>query len=122
MTLARYRAALLDLYLRQPETPKRLSPHDRAVAADLHRRAIPLDLLAHVIRLVRVRRAATPALPPIRSLAYYRAVLDSLTPDDLDAGYIDYVAHRGADAMHVIPDPTDPATPDRQNPALPRDR
>ena len=33
-----------------------------------------------------------PGLGPIRSLAYYRAVFDSLSPEDLHPGYVAYLA------------------------------
>jgi hypothetical protein len=39
-----------------------------------------------------LRRATNPGLGLIRSLAYYRAVFDSLSPEDLQPGYVTYLA------------------------------
>ena len=44
------------------------------------------------MRLAHLRRSDNPGLGPIRSLAYYRAVFDSLTPEDLHPGYVTYLA------------------------------
>jgi hypothetical protein len=91
-----YIAALLQLYLEQPDTPAVPRRGDRAVAADLHDQGAPLATIAHAIRLATLRRhlrdPAEPPLPPIRSLAYYRRVLDSLTSEELEPGYAAYLA------------------------------
>ena len=90
-----YLAAALRLYLDSPGAPEKASRADWAVAATLHQRAIPLEALVHAIRLATLRRARPGESPePVRSLAYYRRVLDDLTPEELDPGYIDYVEHR----------------------------
>lgn len=118
MTSQRFRAAALELYRRQSGAQRRISRQDRAVADDLYQRGVSLDILAHVIRLARLRRANNPALAPVRSLAYYRAVLDSLTPDAFDTGYIAFVAQQ-ADRLDSDPRTLENVTSDRQNPALP---
>ena len=96
MTLQQYCAAALALFRRQPDTSRRTSRQDREVAAHLYRRNVALDILAHVMRLARLRRAANSNLGTIRSLAYYRTVLDSLPPEDLEPDYIAYVAASAA--------------------------
>jgi hypothetical protein len=118
MTPEQYRAAALDLYRRRSGAPRRSSRQDQAVADDLYQRGVSLDILEHLIRLARLRRANNPALAPIRSLAYYRAVLDSLPPDALDPGYIAFVAQQ-AHRLDSDPATQESATSDRQNPALP---
>jgi len=122
-----YLAALLRLYREQPDTPDVTRRGDWAVAADLYRQGIPLDTVAHAIRLATLRRLqrdpAAPPLAPIRSLAYYRSILATLAPDDLEPGYVAYVARQHArqlDQLSTPPTPADSKTQfDRQNPALP---
>jgi len=115
-----YLAAAIRLYLALPGAPRRASRADWAVAATLHDRGVCLDTLAHALRLATLRRLRPgDPLEPVRSLAYYRRVLDQLTPDDLDPGYVDYVARR---YQQLLASPAQPraqsALPDRQNPAL----
>ena len=117
MTSKQFRAAALELYRHQPGAQRRSSRQDRAVADDLYQRGVSLDILAHVIRLARLRRANNPALAPVRSLAYYRAVLDSLTPDAFDPGYIAYVAQH-ADRLDADTGNPENAVSDRQNPSV----
>ncbi len=90
-----YLAAAIRLYLKQPGAPRRASRPDWAVATTLYNRGVPLETLAHVFRLATLRRARPgPALEPVHSLAYYRRVLEQLTPEALDPGYVDYVERR----------------------------
>ena len=121
-----YLAAAIRLYLDLPGSPPRASRADFAVAATLYARAIPLDTLAHAMRLATLRRHLRPPdfpLEPVHSLAYYRRVLDLLTPDALDPGYVDYVAGKyrqlfGATATSSRRPTHQTALPDRQIPAL----
>ena len=95
-----YLAALLRLYLEQPDTPDVPRRGDWAVAADPYRLGIPLETVAHAIRLATLRRLqrdpADPPLAPVRSLAYYRTALATLTPEELEPTYVDYIARRHA--------------------------
>lgn len=112
MNRGQYLEALLSLYLQQPDTPTRASRNDWAIAADFYRRGIALSCLAHAIRLSTLRRyqrsPEEPALQPIRSLAYYRQVLQGLTPDELDPGYVDYVASKHAHLLSQLKVPASP--------------
>lgn len=115
-----YLAAAVRLYLDLPGAPDRAHRTDWAVAATLHDHGVSLHTLAHALRLATLRRLRPgEPLEPVRSLAYYRRVLDHLTPDDLDPGYVDYVARR---YRELLASPTQPlgqsALPDRQNRAL----
>jgi hypothetical protein len=94
-----YLAAVLRIFLAQPGAPHRASRHDWAVAQSLFARGVPLDHFRHAVQLATLRRlhAAPPTLPPVRSLAYYRAVLDRLSPDEFLPGYRRYVATRYAE-------------------------
>ena len=88
-----YLAAAIRLYLDSPGAPRRASRSDWAVATNLYDRGVPLEILAHVVRLATLRRHRPgTALEPVHSLAYYRRVLDQLTPEALEPGYVDYVA------------------------------
>jgi len=90
-----YLVAAIRLYLELPGAPRRASRSDWAVAATLYNRGVSLETLAHVFRLATLRRARpTSPLEPAHSLAYYRTVLEQLTPDALDPGYVDCVASK----------------------------
>jgi hypothetical protein len=115
-----YLAAAIRLYLQLPGAPRRASRADWAVANTLYRRGVSLETLAHVFRLATLRRHwPTSPLEPIRSLAYYRTVLEHLTPDALDPGYVDYIAYkyRTLFGEAVKPD-RQAAVSDRQNRAV----
>jgi hypothetical protein len=116
VTLESYCATALALYRSQPDTPGRASRNDRKVAEDLYQRGLSIDLLAHVMRLTHLRRASNPGLGLIRSLSYYRAVLDSLSPEDLHPGYVAYLADTYA--RRAASTAKDAAFPDRRNHAV----
>lgn len=116
MTLESYCAAALALYRSQPDTRCRASRNDRKVAEHLYHRGLSIDLLAHVMRLAHLRRAPNPGLGPIRSLAYYRAVFDSLSPEDLAPDYVAYLADTYARRAASIG--KNAAFPDRRNHAV----
>jgi hypothetical protein len=70
-----YLRAIVDLYLAQPDTPTKAKRSDWGIAATLYQRRLPLEVIAHAIRLVTVRRIERDGddpLEPIHSLAYYR--------------------------------------------------
>lgn len=121
-----YLAALLRLYLEQPDTPDLPRRGDWAVAADLYRQGVPLETVAHAIRLATLRRLqrdpAAPPLAPIRSLAYYRTVLATLTPEDLEPTYVAYLARQHALRLRLLSTLASSADSkarlDRQIPAL----
>lgn len=94
MNRRQYLSEVIRLYLDAPDTPDRPARNDWAIAGDLFRRGIPLELVAHAIRLATLRRLTNPCPPTVHSLAYYRAVLDRLEPAELDPGYITYVNAR----------------------------
>jgi hypothetical protein len=77
-----YRQALVDLYLRLPDAPCRVSRFDLRLARQLWERQIPLMTVETAFLLASVRRAARPpeAIPlgPIRSLHYFLPVIEEL--------------------------------------------
>lgn len=96
MSRRHYLTALLRLYLAQPGSPSRASRQDWALAQTLYARGVDLADFAHAVRLATLRRLTRDPLPPppVRSLAYYRQVLDQLSPEELEIGYVDYIAFR----------------------------
>ena len=95
--LESYRQALLDLYLRLPDTPCRVSRHDGRLAHQLWERHIPLTTVEAAFLLASVRRAPRPpdAIPlePIRSLHYFLPVIEELRRTPLHHGdaYLAYL-------------------------------
>jgi hypothetical protein len=97
MTRQLYLRAIIDLYLAQPDTPAKAKRSDWAIAATFYQRKLPLEIVAHAIRLTTVRRFGRRGgdpLEPVHSLAYYRSALDSLPPDCLEPSFISLTAYR----------------------------
>ena len=96
MTRADYLAEIIRLYLLAPDTPDEARSRDWAIAGTFYRQGIPLQTVAHAIRLAVLRRHRRDPdlgpLEPVHSLAYYRTVLRQLDPLALDPGYIEFVA------------------------------
>jgi hypothetical protein len=112
--LETYRQTLLDLYLRFPDTPCRVSRHDLRLVHQLWERDIPLTTAETALLLASVRRAARrpDAIPlgSIRSLHYFLPVIEELFQTPLHHGdaYLTYLrskvplrpaAHRGISAV-----------------------
>jgi len=91
---ASFVATVIRLYLEDPDTPNLPSSADWDIARDLYDRGITLDLVTHAFRIAFARRHNRPAadsLPPIRSMAYFRAVALNLTPEECDPAYVTYI-------------------------------
>lgn len=95
MKHAEYLAEAIRLYLQAPDTPNKATRRDWATAAHCYSSGIPIDHLAHAIRIAALRRHLRDnhcaPLEPIHSLAYFRTVLEGLQPEALDPGYVQYV-------------------------------
>ncbi|MBZ5670381.1 MAG: hypothetical protein LAO04_11700 [Acidobacteriia bacterium] len=95
-----YRQALLDLYLRLPDTPHRLSRFDLRLVRQLWERQVPLHLVEMALLLASARRAARPAhalpLGPIRSLHYFLPVIEELLAHPLPQAYVAYLRSKVA--------------------------
>ena len=95
--LETYCQTLFDLYLRLPDTPRRLSRHDLRFVQQLWERQIPLTTVETAFLLASVRRAARrpDAIPlePIRSLHYFLPVIQELLHTPLHHGdaYLAYL-------------------------------
>jgi hypothetical protein len=92
---AAYVASVLTLYLELPETPMRASMPDQSLARHFHHEGIPLHVVEMAMMLGSLRRLIRPAdaprLSPIRSLAYFRPVIDELAEHPAPEGYVDYL-------------------------------
>jgi hypothetical protein len=90
-----YRQALIDLYLRLPDTPHRLSRYDLRLVRQLWERQIPLTTIEAAFFLASARRTARrpDAMPlgPIRSLHYFLPVIEELLANPVPASYVDYL-------------------------------
>jgi len=90
-----YRQAILDLYLRLPDTPRRLSRHDLYLVRQLWEREVPLRIVEAAFLLASARRAARrpDAMPPqrIRSLHYFVPVLEELLAQPVPESYLAYL-------------------------------
>jgi len=87
-------ARVIRLYLDHPGTLEMPSPADWDIARSLDDWGISFDTIQLAFRLAFIRRARSSsdnALPPIRSLAYFRAVALNLTPQERDPAYSEYV-------------------------------
>lgn len=93
-----YLSRVIRLYLDAPDTPEKARRNDWALAGSFYKRRIPLDTVAHAIRLATIRRLLRepdpPPLEPVHSLAYFRPLIDHLIRDPHDDGYVVYVAFR----------------------------
>jgi hypothetical protein len=93
-----YLQSLTQLYLRLPDTPRRLSRFDHHLAHHLFDRHIPLALVETAFLLAAARRAArppaAPPLGPIRSLHYFLPVIEELLENPLPDSYLAYLRRK----------------------------
>ncbi len=98
MTKREYVADVLREYTSLPHTPDRPRPYDRRLAAELHSQHVPRNTIsvAFVLAIVRrsIRPASEPPLDPIRSLAYFRPIIQQLLKQPLAESYIQYITYR----------------------------
>ena len=75
---------------------------------------IPLPVVESALLLASLCRIARPAdadsLPPIRSLAYFRPVIDELLNQPLPEGYLDYLRLKLRNAAARLPAPVQKTT------------
>ena len=100
MTRTEYLGRVIRLYLDAPDSPKRASRSDWAIASSFYQERVPIQLIGHAIALACLRRhlrpPESPTLEPIRSLAYISPLVDHLLRVGIDDGYRAYVAQRYA--------------------------
>jgi hypothetical protein len=92
---ALYTSTVLTLYVDLPDTPLRASIQDQRLAQRLFETGVPLSLVETAFLLASLRRLCRPAdvrpLPRIRSLAYFRPVIEELQAHPVQDGYLDYL-------------------------------
>ena len=90
-----YVTAVLRLFLDLPDTPRRASSYDQALARSLFERGVPLNVVESALLLGSLRRRNRPEgaapLPPVRSLAYFSSVIDELQQQPLPDQYHGYL-------------------------------
>ena len=103
---ALYVSLVLTLYVDLPDTPLRASASDQWLACRLHDERVPLHVVETALLLGSLRRLIRPAdappLSPIRSLAYFRPVIDELRAHPAPEGYLEYLRlklHQGATTL-----------------------
>ena len=98
MDSAEYVQRVLDAYRATPGTCGVVRKPDRVFALALHARGVPLDAVENALVLEASRRIARPpaALPlgVIRSLAYFRPVIDEVLESSVGPDYYRYLRQR----------------------------
>jgi hypothetical protein len=97
---ANYLKLLLKLYGGLPhKAARRPSTHDRRLARQLFDRGVSLDSFETAFLLAIARRSQrdpeAPALPAIRSLAYFLPIIEEVLQLPDAPGYLDYLRARG---------------------------
>ncbi|MCU1340046.1 MAG: hypothetical protein JWO19_5627 [Bryobacterales bacterium] len=104
---AAYIAAVLTLYVDLPDTPLRTSASDQWLARRFHDDGVPLHVIETALLLGSLRRLIRPAdaprLSPIRSLAYFRPVIDELRAHPAPESYLDYLRLKLRQAAAALP-------------------
>jgi hypothetical protein len=104
---AAYIAAVLTLYVDLPDTPLRASVSDQWLARRFHDDGVPLHAVETALLLGSLRRlirpAGVPRLSPIRSLAYFRPIIEELQAHPVPLGYLDYLRLKLRYATTALP-------------------
>jgi hypothetical protein len=104
---AAYVAAAITLYAELPDTHLRASMSDQWLALRFYDEGVSLELLEIAFLLGSLRRLVRPAdaapLSPIRSLAYFRPVVEELRAHPAPKGYLDYLRLKLRRAAAVPP-------------------
>jgi hypothetical protein len=102
-----YISAVLTLYVDLPDTPLRASAADQWLARRFHEEGLPLRTVETAMLLGSLRRLIRPAdaprLSPIRSLAYFRPVVDELRVHPAPETYFDYLRLKLRQATAALP-------------------
>jgi hypothetical protein len=93
-----YVRRLLEAYRATPGTCGTVRRPDRLLAAQLHQRGVPLDVVENALTLAAARRLARPAdAPPlgtIRSLAYFSPVIEEVLTLQVSPEYFRHLRQR----------------------------
>ena len=95
MTRGEYLEQVIETYLASPDTPTHTRRRDWAIAGNLYQRQIDLATVRHAIALATLRRhrrdPELETLEPVRSLAYFRPLIEHLHENPQDPGYVEYI-------------------------------
>jgi hypothetical protein len=93
-----YVRLVLDAYRTTPGTCGHLRRPDRLLAIELYRRGVPLEKIENALVLAAVRRMIRPAdAPPlaaVRSLAYFKPVIEEVLEMKVSEEYFLYVRQK----------------------------
>jgi hypothetical protein len=93
-----YVRRLLEVYCATPGTCGTARRPDRLLAAQLHQRGVPLEVVENALILAAARRLARPDdAPPlaiIRSLAYFSPVIEEVLTLPVSPEYFRYLRQR----------------------------
>ena len=93
-----YVRKVLDAYRSTPGTTGVVRRPDRAMAAQLHDRGVPLMAVENALVLAAARRllrpAGAPPLGTIRSLAYFSAVIEEVLSLRVSPDYFQYLRYK----------------------------
>ena len=97
------------LYVDLPDTPLRANTQDQRQARSWFDRGVPLAVVETALLLACLRRHTrpldVPALPRVRSLAYFQPVIEELLESPAPDGYLQYLRFK----LRSIIDEADPA-------------
>lgn len=101
-----YVIAVIKLYLDLPDTPRRASSYDQAVARSFFERGVALEVVESALLLGSLRRRRRPkdALPlsPVRSLAYFSAVIDEILQLPLPPAFQAHLRRQAAESLRPV--------------------
>jgi hypothetical protein len=93
-----YVRRLVDAYRTMPGTHGKVRRADRLLAGQLYDQGIPLTAAENALVLAAARRLlrpeGAPLLNPVRSLHYFRAVIDEVMRLDVGEDYYHYVREK----------------------------
>ena len=93
-----YAHRLLEAYRATPGTCGAVRRPDRLLAAQLHQRGVPIEVVENALTLAAARRLLRPAdAPPlgiIRSLAYFSPVIEEVLSLPVSPEYFRYLRQR----------------------------
>jgi len=102
-----YVTAVVTLYMDMPDTPMRVSASDQWLARHFYQDGVPLETVETALLLGSLRRlirpADSPRLAPIRSLAYFRPVIEELQENPAPENYRDYLRLKLRQAIKAGP-------------------
>ena len=96
-----YVRRLLDAYRTTPGTTGHVRREDRRLAGQLYEQSVPLTAVENALVLATARRFLRPEdmppLDPVRSLHYFRAVIDEVMKSTMSDEYFNYLRRKIAE-------------------------